>query len=335
MWSILPKAIASIVGRFLPPANARMAAECLLAGCLCLSAAPHAAAQTSSTPQPIPLSSSPHEVAVRILHHALLQSVWGPPAYCQVRQSVFLFGKQLSGQGDYIRGGLGSGKLKFNLRMAAGDQLNTLLQISDGQRLLCVEAIGDVRRRTEVDLGKVRPRLVLTNESLRDPVIAMYLAIGGQAEAVRKIYLQYNWTSVREGQIGDVPVWRLTGKVSQQPPAVRSEAAIDNMLFTENASGLLPSRIQIAIGKPEGELPFWIYEMEQVRDADELSPLGRKASLRIVTEWANPIVFQPQELDTDVFQTPSSNEPLFDETDRYLPPLTATAQVEGSAATLR
>ncbi|MCC7335544.1 MAG: hypothetical protein IT422_10620 [Pirellulaceae bacterium] len=281
--------------------------------------------QASGSPRPIAATHSARQVAAQILQQSILQSVWGPPAYCVVRQSVTLFDKQLNGVGKYVRGGQGSGKLKFDLRMPAGDQINTLLQVSDGQRLLSIEAIGDVRRRTEVDLGKVRPRLVLTNESLRDPVVAMYLAIGGQAETLRKIYQKYDWVSVREGKLGDIPVWWLGGRVPPIPVNIRSIAEVDNLMFVENNSGLLPTHIEIAIGKADAPLPFWLYQMEQGRASDELSPLARSEKLRIVTEWATPIVLTADQMPDSLFDPPSSNEPLFDETDRYLPPATSVA----------
>ncbi len=282
-------------------------------------------AEASGSPRPIPAKHSTRDVAAQILRQSILQSVWGPPAYCVVRQSVTLFDKQLNGVGKYVRGGQGSGKLKFDLRMPAGDQINTLLQVSDGQRLLSIEAIGDVRRRTEVDLGKIRPRLVLTNASLRDPVVAIYLAIGGQAETLRVIYQKYDWVSVHEGKLGDIPVWWLGGRVPPSPVNVRSVAEVDNLMFAENNSGLLPTHIEIAIGKSEAPLPFWLYQMEQGRASDELSPLARSEKLRIVTEWATPIVLTDDQMPDSLFQPPSSNEPLFDETDRYLPPATAVA----------
>lgn len=281
--------------------------------------------EASGSPRPIPATHSAREVAAQILQQSILQSVWGPPAYCVVRQSVTLFDKQLNGVGKYVRGGQGSGKLKFDLRMPAGDQINTLLQVSDGQRLLSIEAIGDVRRRTEVDLGKVRPRLVLTNESLRDPVVAMYLAIGGQAETLRKIYQKYDWVSVRDGKLGDIPVWWLGGRVPPIPVNIRSIAEVDNLMFVENNSGLLPTHIELAIGKSDAPLPFWMYQMEQGRASDELSPLARSEKLRIVTEWATPVVLTADQMPASLFDPPSSNEPLFDETDRYLPPATAVA----------
>jgi hypothetical protein len=280
---------------------------------------------------PIPASHSPSEVANHILQQSLLQSVWGPPVHCVVRQSVQVFGKQTSGVGDFVRAGQGSGKLKFHLRMPAGKQLNSLLQVSDGQRLLAIESIGEHKRRTEVDLGKVRPRLVLTNESLRDPVVAMYLAIGGQAESLRKIYQQYEWTSVRDGRLGETDVWYVSGRVTQQPPLRHALAEVDLRLRDVNSSGLLPTKIQLIIGRENAAIPFWLYQVDQVRSENELEPTGRRTSMRITTEWAEPVVLDPQRLTSELFEPPYSNEPLFDQTDRYLPP---TSQVAKTSAVL-
>ncbi len=284
-------------------------------------------AQDGQPVPPIPVARSQEEVATVILQQAIIQSVWGPPAHCVVRQSVHVFGKELTGVGEYVRGGQGSGKLKFNLRMPAGDQLNTLLQVSDGQRLLSIEAIGERQRRSEVDLGKVRPRLILTSQSLRDPIIAMYLAIGGQAETLRKVYQQYHWETVREGKLGETDVWWLGGRIPPSPRSVRSQAQVDNQLFAENNSGLLPTSIEIAIGKSDTGLPFWLYQVEQGRTSAERSPIDRGVKLRIVTEWASPTPLENSQLEQALFEPPSSNEPLFDETERYLPPPAAVASV--------
>lgn len=281
----------------------------------------------SSVPAPIPATVSPEELGDRIMQQAILQSVWGPPAHCLVRQSVNVFDKQLSGVGEFVRGGQGSGKLKFILRMPAADQLNTLLQVSDGQRLLSIEHIGEIKRRTEIDLGKIRPRLMLTSDALHDPVIAMYLAIGGQAEALRKIYQQYRWDSVRPGTLGDIDVWWITGRVSYQARLASPATTMDHMLLAENQSALLPTRIRLAIGNAKTPIPYWLYQVEQMRNAEELSPPGRSATLRIVTEWASPVLLKPAQVTDDLFAPPASNEPLSDETDRYLPPQPAVAGV--------
>ncbi len=171
---------------------------------------------------PIAATPQPQDVGRRIMHLALHEAVWGGAAACDVRQTMELYGHKLSGFGKYVRGGQGSGKLRMSLQLPAGDQMNSLLQVSDGELLYALENIGGKARRTRVDLGKVRERLTISPESLNDPVIAMYLAIGGQAELLRKLCQQYEWTTVEAGKLGEEPVWWLTGRLAQTPPPERA-----------------------------------------------------------------------------------------------------------------
>ena len=105
----------------------------------------------------------------------------------------------MSGEGGVVE------KLHFMLRFSAQEQLNTLLQVGDGQRLLTIEDIGDEKRRSEIDLGRIRPPLMLTQQSVANPVNSLYLAIGGQAEVLRKLCQQYEWIGVQEAKLAGFP----------------------------------------------------------------------------------------------------------------------------------
>lgn len=275
-----------------------------------------------STPAPIPAQRSPEELATRILHIALHQSVWGPPAKCEVRQQIHLYGKEINCFGRFIRAGQGSGKLNLKMEFPAADTMNRLLQISDGQRLQTVENLSGQRKRTIIDLVKVRDGLVINSQSLYDPTIAMYLAIGGQAESLRKLCQQYEWYAVRSSKYDDKSVWLLSGRLATNPPQVRAIAPTDLRLQAEVQSGLLPTEVRVAIGKigPDEALPYWLYQVEHRRQAIQ-NGAGEGDSLRLITEWARP---QPVELSqiegAAYFELATTNEPLFEETDDYQPP---------------
>ena len=272
---------------------------------------------SDSNGKTLPSAQSPNEMASIILHWALHEAVWGPPAACNVRQQIEIFGHRLNGFGKYVRGGQGSGKLKLILQFPAGDSMNSLFQVSDGQRFHSVEDIGGKRKRTVVDLDKIRKRLgFLTNDSLNDPVIAMYLAIGGQAEAIRKICQQYEWYDVHIGKRENREVWILSGKLSKQPPAIRAVAKTDQALFA--VTGLTPTDIRVVIAKTknsEEDLPFWLYRVEQ-RRTEQNSDSG----LQLVTEWVQPTRPPESALGAEFFQAQPNNEPIFEETEDYLPP---------------
>lgn len=270
---------------------------------------------------PIASPRSPHEIGTQILHLALHEAVWGPAAYCNVRQSTQAFDHKITGFGKFIRAGQGSGRMKLSLQFPAGDSMNTLIQVSDGQRLHTIEDIGDIRKRTIIDLDKVRRRLVIDSQTIYDPVIAMYLAIGGQAEAIRKLCQQYEWQEVETSMFGGQSVWVLTGEIAAVPPAVRALANTDLELHVHGENSLIPQFARIMIAKTEADAPFayWVYQIEQWQSANQKTSIGVQAGLRTTIEWPDPALVNEQ-IAPDFFQPASSNDPLFEETDRYLPP---------------
>lgn len=259
------------------------------------------------------------EAAVQIVHRALMESVWGSPVLCEVRQNIRQFNKKRSSFGKYVRGGQGSGKMRLSLQVPAGDQMNSLLQVSDGELLSTLLNVGEHSTRTQVDLGKIRDRLTITTQSLQNPVVAMYLAVGGQAELLRKLCQQYQWTSVTEGRLGQSQVWWLTGTPRGDPPLTRGLAPIDVRLF-ESKPGPHPHQATIAIGHLQDEAPFWLYQVEETYQ-DEKQPQWQ---LSVLTEWDSPIPLTTAQLVPDLFRLGASDSQALyesrDETKLYLPP---------------
>ncbi len=274
---------------------------------------------------PIPASRTPQEIALQILFKSLHEAVWGQPVLSDVRQTIQLHGHQMTAFGKFVRGGRGEGKLRMSLQIPAGDQMNSLLQVSDGDLLVTQELIGSISQRSRVDLEKVRERLVFTSDSPNDPVIAMYLAIGGQAEVLRKLCQQYRWVKVEEGMLASEPVWWLTGVLAVEPPLVRALSEVDNGLFSPNQSALLPTDAIVAIGRREASIPFWLFQIEQFRSSDEVTDLRHRAQLSVATEWASPTRLSPAQLTEDLFESKLANEYFAEETKLYLPPARVTA----------
>ena len=275
--------------------------------------------ESGSVAQPIPIPQDQQQIASVILHRALIDSVWGKPMLCDVRQTITFGSRKMSGFGKYLRGGQGSGRLKMELVLPAGDRMNNLLQISNGELMHTIQTLGDNVQRTRVDLGKVRERMgTITTESLDDPVIAMYLAIGGQSELLRKLAQQYRWDKVTKGNVDGIPVWWLTGTLSAEPPPVHALAPIDVRLFQPHHSGLSPTQVIAAISRKEAKYPFWLLQVEQSRPPGETTPIGNGGGIQITTEWANAA--EPKAITLDVFERTLSNDPFTEETAAYLPP---------------
>lgn len=273
---------------------------------------------TAPTALPIPVTP-PREISVQILHRALLESVWGEPTHCAVRQSIQIFDKKCSSFGNYVRGGKGLGSLRLTLQVAAGDQMNSVFQISDGDLLTTYESIGNHAMMMQIDLGKVRERLIVTKDNFQDPIIAMYLAIGGQAEELRRICQKYDWTKITEGQLGDQKVWWIRGQSMAQPLHPQAKALVDTRLFEQPYDAQIPPNIKLAIGHVESSFPFWLYQVEKWNDGDEL---GQNKSY-VLTEWDAPARLLPEQLTPDLFRlSPDhSMQEIREETKLYLPPL--------------
>lgn len=287
-------------------------------------------AHSQSAQPPIPARQTPNEIGSEILHRCLHEAVWGPPTICTVRQNINLFGKQISGFGKAVRAGEGSGKLKYSLQLPAGNSMNSLLQISDGQLLHTIEDIGGVRKRTIIDLDKIRKRLIIDNNSVYDPVVAMYLAVGGQAEKIRKLCQVYHWTDVRSGVHNGKEIWILTGKIASVPQAVRAVAATDQALSNPNQSGLQPTQVRLHISKADAEIPYWLYQVEERRSESEVSPANRRSDLYLITEWVEPF---REKIDPRHFEPLSNNDPFSEETQDYLPPQPNFARLPASSGT--
>ncbi len=295
------------------------------AGCDVASAQPPAplAPVERALPPPIPLTVAPQETASLLIHNALRQAVWGPAVTCKIRQRISLLDKQLVGVGKYAHAGRGSGKLKMHVRLVAGDQINTLVQVSDGTLVNSSQHIGDFAQRSRIDLNRIREYLgPITTASLEDPVIAMYLAVGGQAELLRKLAQQYRWTHVQSGKLGELDVWWLSGELASEPPTIRAYAQIDQLLYAPNDSGLLPTKARIALGRGE-PFPLWLYQIEQARE-DSLMGIKSQTRLSMLLEFTEPAIVE--QLPDELFQSQSSNETIVEETQRYLPPAPAIAR---------
>lgn len=290
---------------------------------------PRAVAQSNlalSNLEPIRTSDLPPEVAFPILHRALHEAVWGPPVRCQIHQEISLNSQRMIGTGDYLRGG--QGRLVMRLKLAAGNHLNNLLQVSDGDLLYTEQEVAGQTMISRVDLGRVRERLTITTDTLNDPTIALYLAIGGQAELLRQLCQQYQWEQVSAGELNGVPVWRLRGKLTKQAVSIRAQAPIDSR--QEDHFPTRPTEVLIAIGREDAPVPFWLYEVQQRRTKEEAAAVSYAAELSMKIGFEKPMPPSGADLSVDLFQFRLGDEHFTDETIRYLPPAHTAASSGGS-----
>ncbi|RMF44196.1 MAG: hypothetical protein D6753_03235 [Planctomycetota bacterium] len=262
----------------------------------------------------------PGRLATRVLLLALHDAVWGPAVLCDVRQHIEFDGLQLTGIGKYVREGKGSGRMKLHLQFPGRSGAHALLQISDGHRLHTLEQLGENRRSAVVDLDQVRERLQITQASVTHPLTALYLAVGGPAESLRKIHGQYQFTDVQAIDEAGTRVWILRGSLRRTPPEPQPLAPIDQGLIPLNESPAMPSEVRLRIRQrlaPEqGELPgFWFAEAEFSRP----QTAGVHKAFRTRIEWDVPRPLTAP-LEPALFEYHASGRSVEDETPLYLPP---------------
>lgn len=252
-----------------------------------------------------------------IVRRAIWQAVWGDPVNSRVRQRISMYGKELIGVGSYCHAGQGSNKLKWQMRLAAADSVTNYLQISDGRLLWTSQQVGEKIEVNRVDLDPIRERIGPVRESdLANPLLAMELAIGGQAELLRSLYHRYKWETAVPTKLDKQPVWLLTGEIRQQPPIPSARAPVDQTMVGASQTGLLPQRVRLALGRTE-QYPFFPHRIEYFKKKE-----GEGASTweqLTVVEFFE--VSTPSTLEPDLFQyeVRDTVEAIQDDTSKYLP----------------
>ncbi len=271
---------------------------------------------------------SQSDVALAILYRCLHESVFAKqPAESDVRQTIRVYGKNSVGVGHYVRGGKRLGQLRYSLQFSSREQLNSLLQVCDGQRLLTLEEVHGQRRYSEVDISQIRGRLAqngLNDRTLYDKVYLLHLSIGGQSEVLRTLCQKYTWHSVSEAVADGQPAWRLLGTLATEPQPVHGFAPVDEQLFGASQSGLIPTKVEAIVATNDADFPFWLHRVAYTREP--ATPENADDGMQAATEWHNPKILTGG-VDPQIFQTPGAGGHAFvDDTHRYMPPLNLAAK---------
>ncbi len=252
-----------------------------------------------------------------VLRRAIWQAVWGEPISCRVRQRIEMFDKELVGVGSYDQAGQGSGKLKWQMRLAAADAVTNYLQISDGRLFWTSHQVEEEIKLNRVDLGKIRERIGPVRQSdLSNPLLAIELAIGGQAEMLRNLYHRYQWESAVPTKLDQQPIWLLTGQIRQTAPIPAGRAPIDQTMVNASQTGLLPQRVRLSLGRTE-QFPFFPYRIEYFRQkADSQDVEWETITVVEFFEVSKPTVMEPELFQ---YEVRDSVEVIGDDTMNYLP----------------
>jgi hypothetical protein len=227
---------------------------------------------------------------------------------------------QLDAEGQYWQMGQGTGQMKMlvTLKSDTSTSMSTWMQVSDGRLLWTSIGGGEPPRRVYLD--RVRQSLGrIVREPSQHPEAALYMAIGGQAEALRCLYFRYRWFKVFAG-IDDHgrEVWQLVGTLRTEMPSPGSMTQIDYSLLNGTPSPEVPTDVRLTLGRDENLLLFPHRIDYYLREKSES---GRPGKLVLVSTIEREEVESPISVPREFFhfQVPDEADQIYDETSDYLP----------------
>ncbi len=202
---------------------------------------------------------------------ALKQSVWGPGFSCKMRQKTKLFDREVNSIGRCIQAGHGTGKLKVNMKLTIGNEVQSTEQACDGRVLWT--SLGLQQPFRTVNLDSIRTAIAKRQKwDPKQPELAICLAIGGQSEVLRTLYIKYRWYKAFQGTLdglNGLPVWQLVGTVRTQPPPVFPVVVSDRSLFDLKQEPF-PTEVRLTLARDASErlFPLRIEYYQRTKETD-------------------------------------------------------------------
>jgi hypothetical protein len=249
---------------------------------------------------------------------AVERAVWGPSLACQIHQNSVWGQHKVNAEGKYWHTGGGAGQFKMEMMLDAADQKTNFLQVSDGR--LVWTNLGKDEAPRRVYLDRIRESLGgWVRKPGLQPEISLYLAVGGQAEALRCLYHRYRWFRVVSG-IDDQgrEVWQLVGTIRSEPPTPSAQTPIDNVLFSDTPPAEVPTDVRLTLGRDEKRYLF-PYKVDYYRR--EKSETGSPSKFVRVSTIEYSDIESPIEVGADFFDYRVSDDAdqIQDETKEYMP----------------
>lgn len=227
---------------------------------------------------------------------------------------------ELLAEGEYWQMGQGTGQMKMMLELSAnkGAARTNWIQISDGKLLWTSTGSSEPIRR--VYLHKIRDSLGgIARDPNAHPEVALYMAIGGQQEVLRCLYVRYRWYKIFTG-LDDRgrEVWQLFGTLRTGMPTPVSITPVDSLLSVDKPSPEVPTEVRLTLGRDEKSLLF-PYKIDYYRREKGEEGLAAKRLLVSTVEYDEVVSPISPARDFFQFQVPDAADQIVDETNEYMP----------------
>lgn len=276
------------------------------------------AARAETAPPPM-LPEPPEE---GLLRNAARQLQEQPTLRVNLRQRSDFFGYAVTGSGSYLQKSSPRGLLlKMEWRLAIGQRMTTLQQVSDGRFLWLRrnDVPGDARLG-RVDLARVEAawedRPAAAGAFFRTPP----LAFGGLPRMLLELNQHFHFPDPRSGSMGGVPVWVLRGTWKQEsleelwPESVPADA---NRGAAATLPPHVPTHVQIVLEQAD-RMPRRIEYLRAVatdpsRPAEDASRQFRRLMTLEMLE-----IVRGEPLDDTLFFYEPGQQEIIDQTEHYL-----------------
>jgi hypothetical protein len=213
----------------------------------------------------------------------------------KVRHSVDLFGVRMQGSGQYVQGAAAprSPRLvpsRWELKLQAGDQTGTWLQVCDGSKLWTYRKQPESARLTRIDALRV-----LASEQSGGPTVDpggwLLVPVGGLADMLAGLARTMDFQHAVASDLGGLPVWVVQGEWNRafagrvlrgQAASIEQGAAPDfselpphlpdHALIYLGQSDLFPYRVVLARHDGETARPLVVLELYEVEYDSPIDP---------------------------------------------------------------
>jgi hypothetical protein len=256
-----------------------------------------------------------------------------PGIEAKTRQRVHLFDQPTVGSGTYAQWTRPPRLLlRLDLRLQTGDQVSSLLQVSDGDSFwVRRDVLGD-SHLSRVNVRKLREaasELSQTHPGASLPP-SLWMAIGGLPMLLSHLEESFQFDDAQPDQVGQLPVWNLEGSWKPEILANLLPARRDAIRAGQPAPlGELPSHIPhgvtLILGR-DAVIPLFPYSVSFFRFAPGTDrPTARTRREPIVTWELFEVRVRP-DLTAGYFDYRPGDQPVEERTEEFIARLRAAVE---------
>jgi hypothetical protein len=233
-----------------------------------------------------------------------------------MRQRVGIREQYMVGSGAYLQLRHGEDvRFRLELRLQVGEQLTSLQHITDNRYLYIRRDIGETKSISRIDLKRVQAAHAKLAAGIAPQNYAM-LGVGGLSQLLHGLADNFTFGDPESETISGVNVRRMSGRWKPEVLAKllpdQSETILAGLEPAMETLPLqIPDGVSLVVGR-DAPLALFPYRVEFTRQDAESN---RPRSMLIMELFE--VRLRP-DLDPRLFEVPSSEQNLVDETDVYL-----------------